>query len=209
MKTSPAPETLARLAQNARRRERARIARDIHDDLGQGLLAIRMELTAIQSSGKGPQLDGVIRNVDASIAALRTIVHQLRPAALEAGLADAARCQLAEFSRTSGIRHALEIDFRPDARLPDSWSEAAYHILLEALANCARHAHASEVNVSLRAAPDMLAMAVSDNGRGGACPSGGNGLPGMAARALALGGQLHCHSPEGGGTTVRFEVRMA
>jgi signal transduction histidine kinase len=209
MRTSHPPEVVARLAQNARRRERARIAQDIHDDLGQSLLAIRMELTNIRAVDNAARLDGVIRNVDASIASLRAIVHHLRPAALEAGLAEAVRCQLEEFARTTGIRQSLELDLRPGIQIPDHWAEAAFRILQEALANSARHARAGEVHVVLRAAHGALELCISDNGRGGACATSGCGLPGMAARADALGGEFHCHSPVGGGTTVRLALKSA
>jgi signal transduction histidine kinase len=204
MRPSHPPEAIARLAQNARRRERARIAQDIHDDLGQSLLVIRMELTTLRTRENGENLDGVIRNVDASIAALRALVRHLRPAALEAGLAEAVRCQVAEFGRSSGIRHALELDMPHGLQIRDDWAEAAYRILQEALANSARHAAATEVHVLLRAAHGKLELCVSDNGRGGANIADGLGLPGMAARARALGGEFFCHSPAGGGTTVRI-----
>lgn len=208
MRTSHAPEAVARLAQNARRRERARIAQDIHDDLGQSLLAIRMELDSLREREHTTGLDGVIRNVDASIAALRAIVHHLRPAPLEAGLAEAVRCQVAEFGRSTGIRHALELDTAPGVTVPDAWAEAAWRILQESLANSARHAAATDVHVLLRAAVGSLELCISDNGRGGATASHseGMGLSGMASRAFALGGQFSCHSPVGGGTTIRLSL---
>ena len=204
MRPSFPPETAARLAQNARRRERARIAQDIHDDLGQSLLAVRIELASLRAGQNDVRLDGVIRNVDASIAALRAIVLQLKPSALEAGLADAARQLLEEFSRTTGLRHALEIDVPAKCQTPDSWSECAYRILQEALANCARHAGARQVDVLLRLAPGALELRIADDGCGGAGPRGGAGLPGMAARAASLGGQLRIDSPPKAGTVVHL-----
>ena len=145
---------LASGQRKAREQERLRIGRDIHDDLGQHLLTLKIDLAMLQASNAAtaPQLAqklGLIaRNVDLSIAALRCVIDDLRPPALEHGWQAAFDGLLADFSRSTGI----VCDGVCDALdgVAGAQEPLLYHALQEALANVARHARASRVSVSLR-----------------------------------------------------------
>ena len=178
-----------------RESERNRIARDIHDDLGQHLLALKIELSLMQVSTNGAhppmhqKIGGLLHSLDLThrVAAH----HHQRPAPACAGTRLAggdAKRHLAEFSRLNGIRHQLEAD--PDAfrREPDRSVDAMlFRILQESLANVARHAQATEVKIALSRSGDQLTLKVRDNGIGMA------GQP--ASRAAAAWPALPTASP--------------
>lgn len=192
--------------------ERQRIARDIHDDLGQSLLALKLELALVRAAAPAPvggQIDSIMRHLDASILSLRTIIHDLRPGALQAGLTGAVRQQLVEFSRLSGVAHVLEVDagLDGDARCVDC---TALRIVQELLANVARHARARSVTVRLRIVERQLAIDVSDDGTGLPLPgaASGFGLRGIGERARATGGTLYVECPAGGGTCVHVTLGL-
>lgn len=205
----------ARLAceqQKAREQERRRIGRDIHDDLGQHLLTLKIDLAMLQASSAAtaPQLAqklGLIaRNVDLSIAALRCVIDDLRPPALEHGWQAAFDGLLADFSRSTGI----VCDGVCDALdgVAGAQEPLLYHALQEALANVARHARASRVSVSLRRRAAMLELCISDDGVGMPAASTrlGCGLSGMHERLACAGGCLHIDSRAGGGTSLRLTL---
>jgi signal transduction histidine kinase len=200
------------IAQQARDQERQRIARDIHDDLGQSLLALKMELTVVKSEAPavvGQQIDGIIRHLDASILSLRAIIRDLRPGALERGLVAAVRGQLQEFTRVSGVHHALQADPAIDeqARAVDV---VTLRIVQELLANVARHAQATLVAVRLVRTDRALELTVSDNGSG--TPARAidvcYGLRGVRERAEATGGHMTVLQEDGIGTTVHVVLGL-
>lgn len=198
----PTPST----AEQARDLERQRIARDIHDDLGQSLLALKLELTVVRAGASGlvrQQIDGLIRHLDASILSLRAIIRDLRPGMLDGGLTAAVRHQLMELTRVSGIDHALQSDQNVDqhARQVDV---TAMRIIQELLSNVARHAQASEVSVRLAVSTHGLDITVADNGTGASPGSmdGCYGLRGVRERAEETGGSLAVVQRPGVGTTV-------
>lgn len=168
--------SLCRLVQQqeqVREIERNRIARDIHDDLGQHLLALKIELSLLQVSTSGAhplvhqKVGFLLGSLDQAIASLRVVIRDLRPVALEHGLQNAMQAHLAEFSRLNGIRHELEAD--PDAFEPGPGGGVdamLFRILQESLANVARHAQATEVKIALVRSGDLLTMNVRDNGIG-------------------------------------------
>ncbi|MBE3024947.1 sensor histidine kinase [Janthinobacterium sp. GW458P] len=208
---------LARLAceqQKAREQERRRIGRDIHDDLGQHLLTLKIDLAMLQanSAATAPQLAQklalIARNVDLSIAALRCVIDDLRPPALEHGWQAAFDGLLADFSRSTGI----VCDGVCDALdgVAGAQEPLLYHALQEALANVARHAGASRVSVSLRRRAATLELCVSDNGVGmhAANARRGCGLSGMHERLACAGGCLHIDSRTGGGTRLRLSLPL-
>ncbi|MDO8047570.1 sensor histidine kinase [Janthinobacterium sp. SUN211] len=208
----------ARLAgeqHKARAQERLRIGRDIHDDLGQHLLTLKIDLAMLQTSTHDAapllarQLDMMARNIDLSIAALRCVIHDLRPPALDAGLQAACDGLLADFKRTTGI--ACSCDYRLDAAAGSAHGPLLYHVLQEALANIARHARATHVQLSLQQAGATLACRISDDGVGlsGSPPRLGCGLSGMHERVAAAGGSLHIESRSGAGTTLRLSLPLA
>ena len=200
--------------QQAREQERLRIGRDIHDDLGQHLLTLKIDLAMLQASTHGAtpqlarQLAMMARNVDLSIAALRRVSHDRRPPALDAGLQAACDGLLADFQRSTGID--CHCDYRLDAAAGSAHGPLLYHALQEALANIARHAHATHVQLSLQQTGDTLACRISDDGVGlaGSPPRLGCGLSGMHERVAAAGGSLHIASHSGAGTTLHLSLPL-
>jgi signal transduction histidine kinase len=208
---------LARQQESVRETERHRIARDIHDDLGQNLLALKVDLSLlhVSTSGAHPHIkqkvDTMIGNIDLTIASLRTIIHDLRPVALEAGFVSAIEFQLNEFTRMHGIRHELRLDPALSNSSADSESETMlYRILQEALSNVVRHAHATDVAVELCRDGDRLALKVKDNGIGIplAGERHGSGLSGMRERVKAVGGKFAIDSLEGVGTILTLSIPL-
>lgn len=196
--------------QKARAQERLRIGRDIHDDLGQHLLTLKIDLSMLQTSTRDTaplltqKLALIAHNVDLSIAALRCVIHDLRPPALDNGLQSACDGLLADFSRTTGT--ACGCDYRLDAAAGGAHGTLLYHVLQEALANIARHAHATQVQLHLLQSGATLECRISDDGIGlsGSPPRLGCGLSGMHERVAAAGGSLHIDSRTGAGTTLRI-----
>ncbi|HJV02802.1 MAG TPA: sensor histidine kinase [Burkholderiaceae bacterium] len=193
--------------------ERQRIARDIHDDLGQNLLALKMDL-AILSRGQ-PRLQAQLHQIEAHISAslrsLRAIIHDLRPEALAHGLRSAVESQVTQFSRLSGICCRLDADQQVYNAAPGAKVDAAlYRVLQESLSNIARHANATRVEVALCRQPSSLTLTVSDNGIG--LPArpvrGGNGLSGIADRVARAGGQFQVNSRPGQGTALSMSFPL-
>ncbi len=209
---------LVALQEGVKEDERRRIGRDIHDDLGQNLLALKIDISLLHvgSAGLHPQLHqklgAVATNIDLTIRSLRCIINDLRPAALEAGLKVAVDRQLSEFSRISGIPCELEAD----AGALDGASNAALdamvlRVLQESLSNIARHAKASCVKVVLRRDAAGLTMTVRDDGVG--MPDGqvprGCGLAGIQDRVAAAGGRFAIDSRPGQGTALSLSIPLA
>ena len=131
----------------------------------------------------------------------RELSHGIHPAILsEQGLTPA----LKTLARRSAV--PVELDLRTGRRLPGPVEVAAYYAVSEALANAAKHAHASAVQVELGADDAMARLTVRDNGIGGADPAQGSGLVGLSDRIEAVGGTLRVSSPAGGGTTLLIEI---
>ncbi|MBA5638308.1 sensor histidine kinase [Duganella sp. LX20W] len=193
--------------------ERQRIARDIHDDLGQNLLALKMDL-AILSRGQPrlqAQLHQIEAHITASLSSLRAIIHDLRPAALAHGLRSAVESQVIQFSRLSGIACRLDADQQVYSVAPGAKVDAAlYRVLQESLSNIARHANATQVEIALCHQPSRLTLTVSDNGVGlPARPArDGNGLSGIADRVARAGGQFHVDSRPGQGTALSMSFPL-
>ena len=205
---------LASGQRKAREQERLRIGRDIHDDLGQYLLTLKIDLSMLQASTHGAtpqlarQLAVMARNVDLSIAALRRVIHDLRPPALDAGLQAACDGLLADLQRSTGID--CRCDYRLGATASSAHGPLLYHVLQEALANIARHARATHVQLCLQQTGATLACRISDDGVGltGSPPRLGCGLSGMHERVAAAGGSLHIASRSGAGTTLHLSLPL-
>ena len=132
---------------------------------------------------------------------MREISRGIHPAILsEAGLTRALKA-LARRSAAPG-----ELDLRTGRRLPDQVEVATYYAVSEALANAAKHAHASAVHVELDTPDATLRLAIRDDGIGGADPARGSGLTGLRDRIEAVGGTLQVTSPPGHGTTLLIEI---
>lgn len=199
-------------------RERRRIARDIHDDLGQNLLALKIDIGMLQAStgteaaAPHQKLEFIARTIDLSIKSLRCIIHDLHPIALQAGLRAAVEMQLDDFARMN----AIECKFNADPGVFDASADArldpiVFRILQESLSNIARHANATAVSVALHRSADALAMTVSDNGVG-LPPDAlrrGCGLTGIEDRVKALGGRFFIDSGPGQGSALSLSIPLA
>ena len=203
--------------EQVRESERRRIARDIHDDLGQHLLALKIELSLIQARAvrTDPRIQqkvgSLLGNLDLSIASLRTIINNLRPPALAQGLEAAIETHLADFSRVSGIRHRFDASDDAFGAASDPAIDAMlFRILQESLANVLRHAQATEVTVALEQRNGRLSLKVQDNGVG--MPDGedhrGCGLAGIADRVTAAAGKFAIDSAPGKGTLLSLSVPL-
>lgn len=213
-------EELRRLStalQSVREEERARISRELHDDLGQQLTGIRLDLSRLVSrikDGRAPApdtLDSMRTLLDGAIGAVRRISTELRPRMLDdLGFEEAVAWQAGEFTRRSGVRVRLDLEAAGDVH-GDALSTALFRIVQEALTNVARHAHASEVHVALHARGDTLALRIVDDGNGIdiAQRSHGIGLLGMRERATALGGRFTIARDQGGGTRVEVDIPLS
>ena len=187
--------------------ERRRLERDIHDGAQQRLVSIGLALRHVQArlpegSPEAAELDTTVTVVSEAIEELRELARGVRPAGLDDGLAPALR-QLA--SRAS---LPTRVDATDD-RFDDGLETAAYYVASEALANTAKHARATRVDLTAARRDGWLVVSVSDDGVGGARPSEGSGLAGMTDRVAALGGRLDVESPPGAGTTVTAELPCA
>jgi len=195
---------------SVREEERARISREVHDELGQSLTAVKMDLAWL--AGRLPRRNGQmlkrIRSTrqlaDSIIQSIRRISTELRPAVLDLGLAAAVEWQVQEFQARSGIQCKVRLLTREV--VASNASTAMFRIFQETLTNVARHAKATRAEVVLQKQGDRLVLLIRDNGRGfdQADPSLSKslGLLGMRERAAILGGRVNIFSAPGKGTTV-------
>lgn len=213
-------ENLRRLGAHAERikeEERRRIAREIHDDLGQNLLALRIEadMLSMRTGERHPRLHARIREtvnqIDVTIKSVRQIINDLRPNVLDLGLSAAVDWQISEFRRRTGIPCEL-LETHQDIKVSDHCATALFRILQESLSNILRHAEATHVQVVLRMERDWIRMSVSDNGIGlhpkGRRKPGSFGLVGIEERINILGGTFSIRSEPGAGTTISVAVPM-
>ena len=189
---------------------RRRIERDLHDGTQQRLISLGLQLRITQ--GRVPaeqrelahQLSGIAQGLAEAVMELRETIWGVHPVILErGGLGPALRA----LARRSGLR--VELDTRIDRRLPERVEVTAYYVVSEALTNAAKHARADPVRIVLGVADDMLQLAVSDNGPGGADPDRGSGLIGLIDRVEAIGGRIQITSPAGAGTALQVTIPLA
>jgi PAS domain S-box-containing protein len=203
----------------AREDERRRIARELHDELGQRLTALKMELSSLGAESTQATRDGrigaMLEMVDDTVATVRRIATELRPLMLDdLGLNAAIEWLADSWSRRMGV--AVQLHLRAgEPALDDAVNIALYRMVQEALTNIARHAHATKVCIEIEQSAGELHLTVMDNGVGFDEASihreGAFGLAGMRERALMLGGQLLIgSSPSGGGRVgVRLPLRKS
>ena len=199
--------------------ERKRISLEIHDALGQNLLALRLDVATLsQVTGQSqPQLKdwvgGALSNIDSAIVTVRTLIAALRPFEIELGLEAAIEYELSQFRRTSGI--ACHLAFDADLRqrhLTDQQILTIYRALQECLSNVSRHSHATRVDVVVRAPQSTLTMVVSDNGVGiqrDSRSKAGYGLQAVRERLASLGGTVLLKSVRAHGTSVSVSIPVA
>jgi signal transduction histidine kinase len=203
---------LAERLETIREEERTRIAREIHDELGQALTALKFDLAWVRSRqprGNGPLIertDVILARVDETMATVRRIATELRPSILDnMGLAAAIEWQAEEFSRRTGIEVDLTVAL-DTVSVDDSRTTPIFRILQEALTNVARHSAASRVTIECAAGEDGVELVVADNGRGISpqhLASGRSlGLIGLRERARASGGWIEIEGQPGIGTRV-------
>jgi two-component system, NarL family, sensor histidine kinase UhpB len=198
-------------ALHAQEEERARVARDLHDEVNQSLTGLLLRLEAARESAP-PELEAEIAETKAlanqAMNELLSLARQLRPTALDdLGLAAAIGGQVEQLAHGE-IAARLETD-GDFSDLGDDAQLVVYRVAQEALNNAARHSGAGRVEVRLRRAEDGgVALEVADDGRGFAFDESesGLGIGGMRERALLVGGELTIESRPGAGTTVRLDV---
>lgn len=203
--------------QTVREDERTRISRELHDDLGQQLTGLKLNLLWLVGRMKEGRsvdqehLDSMRQTLNGAISSVRRISSELRPAILdELGFADAVAWQTRELAKHSGLQVELKL---ADAGLVQGevLSTALFRIVQESLTNVVRHAQASAVQVVLEQVDQRLVLRIMDNGIGVPdTPSvGGIGMVSMRERARAVGAALRVFRREGGGTTVEVTMDLA
>jgi two-component system sensor histidine kinase UhpB len=202
----------ARRALQAQEAERLRIARGLHDEVGQVLTGVLLQLDVLVAADEAGRRRGVEETKQAVRQALeevRRIAQELRPEMLEQlGLVSA----LTELSRKFGDQSGIRVLRRFADDLPplsDEAEIAIYRVAQESLTNVARHAHASQVEVALQPGIDSVILSVVDDGHGipeTASLNGHGGLRGMRERAVLVGGALAVKPGRAGGVEVRLEV---
>jgi PAS domain S-box-containing protein len=217
-------EQLRKLAEHletVKEEERKRIARDIHDELGQNLLALRIDISMLgartgeRHARLRRRVDAALENVDTTIRSVRGIMNELRPAVLDLGLQAALEWQAGEFRKRSGLACTLALPSEAVfAAIKPEMEIVLFRALQEALSNVRRHAGASRVGITLAAREGRLRFSVTDNGVGIAPQHRGKsesfGLIGMAQRVAALGGRLDLGQyVPGGGCTLTIDLDLA
>jgi PAS domain S-box-containing protein len=210
---------LAARLEQIREEERSRIAREIHDQLGQALTALKMDLAWLakklpaRPATLRPKLQSMEGVIDATMDAMHRIVAELRPGVLDdLGLPAAIRWLAADFQKRAHLRCDVSVT-GTEPRLDTAQATAVFRILQEALTNVARHARARHVDIRFHVVPTALELVVTDDGRGITADEAHNrrtlGLLGMRERALTWHGQVIVHGAPGRGTTVRVFMPIA
>lgn len=197
-------------ALSAQEGERRRIAQELHDEIGQTLTAVLLDLRRV-ADGAPPPVAAALREVQettrGSLDEIRRIAQRLRPGVLnELGLPSALRVLAADTAEHAGLR----VDYTTDPELPELGDETelvVYRVAQEALTNISRHAHAEQARVCLGRTSGGVELRVQDDGVGMTRVGEGTGLQGMRERALLIGAQLSIGTPSSGkGTDIHLEV---
>jgi signal transduction histidine kinase len=189
---------------------RRRIERDLHDGAQQRLVTLALRLREAQAmappgaSDLVERLDEVVAGLESALGELREIARGIHPAVLSKGGLGPA---LKTLARSCPV--PVDLNVQVPGRLPGPVEIAAYYVVCEALANTARHAHASAAQVEVAAGEGELRVCVRDDGRGGAAVGRGSGLTGLKDRVEALGGRITLHSPPGEGTALEVRIPVA
>jgi PAS domain S-box-containing protein len=207
---------LSAALQAVREEEKTRIARELHDELGQSLTGLKMDLAQLGSQLRPEQSDAVNRAksmqslLDSTVASVRRIATELRPLMLDdLGLVPTIEWLAHDFSQRTGI--AVELDLpAADFDVGPEVATAVFRVLQESLTNAARHAAASQIRVALSDVQTAVELRVQDNGRGFTpSASGGTktlGLIGMRERCAMLGGTFILESAPGAGTSIAMTI---
>lgn len=209
-------QSLSSHLQTIREDERGKISREIHDDLGQSLTALKMDMSwfrkHLHEGNNEKKINGMIDLVDETIKSVQRISTELRPGLLDdIGFSSAVKWFMSEFEERSGLKCKLNI--KPDEIvLDEKLSIAMYRIFQESLTNVARHAKASKVNVNIALTNNTLEMIVDDNGIGidetKLKDPKSIGLIGMQERVYLWHGNVEIKGEKGKGTVVRVNVKF-
>lgn len=211
-------QRLAAYLTRASEDERTRLSRELHDELGQQIVALRYMLAFVrkelQETPKHPaaalaEMEEMLGHL---AAAVRYLVSDLRPRILDdLGLGAALEWLVARTRERTGLLCTLKLDLDPAIEIPPPQAGAVFRIVQESLTNVARHAGAARVEIAVAVADGAIRASVADDGRGMepvALDRAGMGLFGMSERARAQGGRLEIKSSAGSGTTVRVELPL-
>ena len=186
---------------------RRRLERDIHDGAQQRLISLGLKLRLAEESvprdcnALKDELSEAVSGLTEVFKELQEISRGIHPAILSTGGLPAA---LKTLARRSTV--LVDLDVAIEQRLPESVEVAVYYVVAEALANAAKHAQASEVNVRAHTSDESLSVVISDDGIGGADSGKGSGLIGLKDRIEVLGGRMRVASPPGGGTALHITI---
>jgi signal transduction histidine kinase len=223
LSTENAENELRRLSQrlvSVQEEESRRLSRELHDEVGQMLTALRVELGNLDKLRDGPEpefhahLDDAKNLAVRTLSSVRNLASGLRPSVLDDfGLGPALQWQAREFSRRTGVPVEVVLGETP-VKLPDRHRTCVYRVVQEALTNCSRHAHAREIRVALHIGVDQLSLTIQDDGRGmpvdppeiDRVSAGGLGLVGMEERVRELGGSFEIYSQPGKGTLIKVSI---
>ena len=203
--------------ETVKEKERTRIAREIHDDLGGNLTAIKMAMALLkrrlppEDASLAEKADYVNALVDRTIEAIHRISVDLRPSILDFGIVAAIDWQVKEFEKQLGISCVFTSN-KKEVKLDPDQATALFRIFQEALTNIGKHANATQVTVRLARSNRSVRLEIIDNGCGIAATDRlkpkSFGIRGMTERANALGGQLSVTSVPGGGTEVALKIPL-
>jgi signal transduction histidine kinase len=198
--------------------ERTRIARELHDDLGQALTALKMDIGGLLSMTQQTAADLPLRNrimatLDETVTAVQRLSSELRPSVLDdLGLPTAIEAEALRFEQRTGIECELSLPKHAELRVDGAAATAIYRIVQEALTNVARHANASRVELRLRERPEELLLEIRDDGRGitegEVSDPRSLGLIGIRERADVAGGTVHFEGVAGRGTIVSVRIPL-
>ncbi len=200
--------------ESVREEEKARIAREVHDELGQMLTVLKLETSMCELAyasldpGLQDRLNSMKRLIAQLFQLVRDVATALRPPILDAGIGSAIEWQARRFEARTQIPCLVQVPENVPV-LSDGKAIGLFRILQEALTNVMRHAQAHTVDITLQVEDDWLDLSISDDGCGfivGNGPTTSFGLVGMRERVLMLGGVLQLHSEPGQGTTLRVRV---
>ncbi len=201
----------------AQEEERKAISRELHDEVGQMLTALRMELRNLEelrtasADQFGSHLDDAKQLSEQALRAVRDLAMGLRPSMLDdLGLGPAVEWQAREFSRRCGVPVTVQLDGALDV-LPDTHRTCVYRVVQEALTNCARHARASDIRIAVHGRQEALSMTIQDDGVGfdpSEIHGRGLGLVGIQERVRELGGKVSIVSQPAKGTVLTVEIPL-
>jgi signal transduction histidine kinase len=214
-------QALSQQLMEAQEAERRRLAHELHDEVGQALTAVKMNLLAVERTLSDQparaRLDDSVAIVDQALQQVRSLSLDLRPTALDdLGLVAALRWYLDTLAQRSGLGTEFSADFS-DLRVSNQLETACFRVAQEALTNVARHAGAKNVRIELCAHPPEFHLTIRDDGVGFDVPAarrraargGSLGLLGMQERVFAMGGRIDIVSAPAKGTVVRIMFPMA